>query len=931
MSHNFKTKTANMKKLHTIAKLLILAGMFLGLKTQAQNDPSLVWAKALNNSSGSSSTCAFTRLDASGNVYAVGNFSGTVDFDLGVGVANFTSAGGTDAFIAKYDANGNYIRTIVLGSTGSDQANGIAIDNNGNIFVCGNFNNTVDFDPGVGVSNRTSPGGSDIFIAKYNADGNYLWSNSIGAPNTDQGLALAIDESNNVIVTGSVIGGNVGNTIFDNTVFFSSLDNNTRSLTVPISIGAHILLAKYDDNGNYIWAKAMGSVGSLNRGICVRTDNNGNIILGGTFCSSSTAPLDFDPGVGTANKYAAGSSVTIGDAFVAKYNAFGDFISVFTFGGTGNDQVNDLGLDANGNLFVTGAFNSTVDFDPGTNTVNRTSAGSNDIYLAKYNNSGNFLWANTMGSSVGEAGAALFVESGGDVVFTARYNYTIDFDPSAITANLTSAGVNDIVLAKYDASGNYISAVSMGGSSTEQVLSLTSNGTGKYFISGQFVSTDADFDPGVGTTILSAVGTNNGFLAAYNYNTSSCQPTSSTETISSCGSYTWHGNTYTASNNTATWTGVNAGGCDSVVTLNLTIKAATSSTTTITTDCNVSSYLWNGVDYTASGTYTWTGVNAEGCDSIATLQLTSRSANSSSSSITATDSYSWNNQTYTTSGVYTYASLNAAGCDSVATLNLTINISVPCDTTYSTTEFTTCNSYSWYGQNYTTSGNYTHVIPNAAGCDSVETLQLTIVQSSSSDTSATACDHFIWYGELYSASGDYIRHVANAQGCDSAITLHVTINNPSAADVTHAACGSYDFLGTNYTSSGNFTHIIQNANGCDSVITLHLTINSGSNNLTVRSTCGSTTWNGQTYTASGVYVYNYTNTTGCASADTLRLTVQPVVNTAETHAACDVYTWNGNSYDSSGVYLNEHADANGCIATDTLYLTIILNLISGTT
>ena len=83
-----------MKKLHTIAKLLILAGIFLGLKTQAQNDPSLVWAKALNNSSGSTSVCAYTRLDVNGNVYTVGNFTGTVDFDPGVGVANFTSAGG---------------------------------------------------------------------------------------------------------------------------------------------------------------------------------------------------------------------------------------------------------------------------------------------------------------------------------------------------------------------------------------------------------------------------------------------------------------------------------------------------------------------------------------------------------------------------------------------------------------------------------------------------------------------------------------------------------------------------------------------------------------------------------------------------------------------------------------------------------------------
>jgi hypothetical protein len=588
MRHILKAKKATMKKLHIIAKLLILAAMFLGLKTQAQNDPSLVWAKALNNSSGSTSTCAFTRLDASGNVYAVGNFSGTVDFDPGVGVANFTSAGGTDAFIAKYDANGNYIRTIVLGSTGSDQANGIAIDNNGNIFVCGQFTNTVDFDPGVGVSNFTSAvNTNDCFVAKYDTNGNFLWANVIGGSNSDAANALALDGNNNVIITGQVMGGyNV--TFPQNVVLLSSADNNSGSLSVLNSVGLHILLAKYDANGNYIWAKAMGSVGgSTNRGSCVRTDNNGNIILGGSFCTSSTAPLDFDPGIGSANKYAAGSSFTLGDAFVAKYNPSGDFISVFTFGGTGNDIVSDLSLDANGNLFVTGGFQNTVDFDPGTNTVNRTSAGANDIYLANYDNSGNFLWANTMGSSANDAGVALFAESQGNIALLARFSNTVDFDPSVNTANRISTGSGDFVLAKYDASGNYISAVSMGGSGVETALSLTSNGNGKYFISGMFASTDADFDPSTGTTILSAIGTNNGFLAAYNYSTSSCQPTSSTESISACGSYTWHGNTYTTSNNTATWTSVNAGGCDSVVTLNLTIKAATSSTSTITTDLSL--------------------------------------------------------------------------------------------------------------------------------------------------------------------------------------------------------------------------------------------------------------------------------------------------------------------------------------------------------
>jgi hypothetical protein len=119
-----------------------------------------------------------------------------------------------------------------------------------------------------------------------------------------------------------------------------------------------------------------------------------------------------------------------------------------------------------------------------------------------------------------------------------------------------------------------------------------------------------------------------------------------------------------------TFTTINANGCDSIATLNLTINYATTSTTDITA-CDT--YTWNGVDYTNSGVYTFNATNAAGCDSIATLNLTINNSSSSNTDVTACDTYTWNGNTYTQSGVYTFNATNAAGCDSVATLNLTIN------------------------------------------------------------------------------------------------------------------------------------------------------------------------------------------------------------------------------------------------------------------
>ncbi len=150
------------------------------------------------------------------------------------------------------------------------------------------------------------------------------------------------------------------------------------------------------------------------------------------------------------------------------------------------------------------------------------------------------------------------------------------------------------------------------------------------------------------------------------------QASSSTETQSACSSYVWHGTTYTASNNTATWTGTNAAGCDSVVTLNLTINQATSSSLSETA-CG--SYVWKGTTFTTSGAKTWTGTNAAGCDSVVTLNLTINTPTSSTETLAACINYTWNGVTYTTSGTKVWRGTNAAGCDSIATLILTISTS----------------------------------------------------------------------------------------------------------------------------------------------------------------------------------------------------------------------------------------------------------------
>ena len=448
---------------------------------------------------------AITR-DGSGNVYVTGNFSGSVDFDPGAGSANLTSAGGSDIFLAKYNASGNYIWAISMGGTVNfgDGGNSLALDGSGNVLLTGYFSGTADFDPGVGVTNLTSVGFTDIFLAKYDASGNYVWARGMGGtpPNGDRGISLALDGSGNVLLTG----------YFSGTADF---DPGAGTANLTSAGGNDIFLAKYNASGIYEWAKRMGGTNVTgDRGNSIALDVSGNVLLTGNF--SGTA--DFDPGDNTANLTSAGGN----DIFLAKYDASGNYVWAKGMGGTLADQGTSLVTDGSGNVVLTGSFNGTADFNPGDGTANQISAGDTDIFLAKYDASGNYLWAKSVGGTGADRGASLALDGSGNVVLTGHFNGTdaIDFDPDAGTDNLTGMGGDDIFLAQYDASGNYVWAKGMGGTAADQGTSLVLDGSGNVLLTGVFNGT-ADFDPSAGTTNLTSMsGGQYGFIAAYA--TSSC-------------------------------------------------------------------------------------------------------------------------------------------------------------------------------------------------------------------------------------------------------------------------------------------------------------------------------------------------------------------------------------------------------------------------
>jgi hypothetical protein len=403
-------------------------------------------------------------VDGTGNVFAAGYFWQSVSF----GGASLTSAGSTDVFIAKYSPDGTHVWSRRGGGTDTDQALAIAVDSAGNVIVVGTFYGTADF----GGGSRISAGSNDVFAAKYSASGTHLWSQRFGDTGGDAAYAVAVDPNDNIYVTGS---------------FAVKIDFGGGTLSSAGS--SDIFVAKFDAGGAHLWSQRFGGTSSdIGRAIACR--GTSAVTLAGSFQATAN--------FGGGNLTSAGGE----DVFVVDLTHTGTHRWGRRFGGSSSDYAFALAVDPAGPVLLAGSFNGTVDFGGG----NLASAGFSDIFLAKYDDTGQHAWSRRFGGSSYDAGNGLACDADGNVLLAGYFSATADFGGGTVT----SAGSVDFFVARYDAVGACRWCRQAGGAGEDAGRAVAAAGTGAAVVTGNF-TTSIDFGGGTRTS----AGGNDVFVARF--------------------------------------------------------------------------------------------------------------------------------------------------------------------------------------------------------------------------------------------------------------------------------------------------------------------------------------------------------------------------------------------------------------------------------
>ncbi|HOZ01348.1 MAG TPA: SBBP repeat-containing protein [Candidatus Syntrophosphaera sp.] len=522
----------------------------LGLAVCAGLDgqiPEWQWARGAGGMYWDEGTCLAG--DSQGNVYVAGFFYESAEF----GATVLTSSGDRDLFVAKLDPAGNW---LWVKRSGGENLSGVAVDDTGNVYLSGYFWGTADFGPYTLIGSGSGLY-DDIFVAKLDTDGNWLWAKRAGGINTDRSMGIALDSSGNVYVTG-----------------FFGYDAVIGGTNLNCAGAWDIFVAKLDPEGNWLWAVGAGGLGS-EWGEDLVLDEAGNIYLTGSFQMTVT--------FGSTDLDCAGER----DVLIAKLDPQGNWLWAKRAGGWHYDHGTAIAWDGCGSIFCAGFFRESGDY--GNDVL--TSAGSYDLFVCKLNTDGDWLWARREGGVESDQAWGIDLDQYGNVYLAGGFQSSVDIGQTT----LISAGGYDILLASLDPAGNWLQAIRAGGVNTDSAKGIAFSGS-VFYATGGFMESMS-----MGQHSLLSEGDYDVWIAKLNPNVEICD-----EVVHSAvagGILKAWPNPFHSGDPVRIATDIKTGESGTLAIYNLSGQVVR----TFPTDPGRSSFLWDGRDYDghicASGIY----------------------------------------------------------------------------------------------------------------------------------------------------------------------------------------------------------------------------------------------------------------------------------------------------------------------------------------
>jgi gliding motility-associated-like protein len=508
------------------------------------------------------------------------------------------------------------------------QGTDVDVDSEGNVYLISYGNQTTNFNPNPG--NIPGPTFGCAAVTKLDPNGNTIWIKFIEQIGASSGgiTPSNISVKNGSIYVAGVFGGGGG--VYDFDPGFGSATSTGLNPTLKGFV------FKWDLNGNYNWHKTITTAQAIFIED-MHLDSNENIFLCGSFNQTLNS--------GSFSTNSNGG----GDCFFIKLDSLGNTLLMKSFGGVSNSTDEALGICSNsmGEIYLTGKFELSVDFDPGAGQTILNSFGSDDVFVSKFDSQGDFVWAHSFGSTnAGDEGRDIILDENENIVFTGSINGNIDFDPSNEVNTLYSL-INYAYIAKWNPNGEFIWAQGIYSDQTAQgwQLSMQNSTIGLVGICKGTV----DFDPSNNDVLINTTG---GIYNTFILN------------LTDSGQYLWAGilqniNGYlnrpegiVISNNSILICGWFEG---------------TMNSNPISNQSNTLNSLTNTSGVPKPSNYI---IKLGKCFTTAPTQ-----------NINSCSPYTWdvNNQTYTESGIYTETLISTNGCDSIVSLNLSFNVPEICD------------------------------------------------------------------------------------------------------------------------------------------------------------------------------------------------------------------------------------------------------------